>query len=103
MIVLPINANNAHYEFTTTIVDIVLNFRIDYNTRADIWYCEIYDEFGALLLGSRPLVLGYNIFNNTDLSGLPEGILFAINLYNQYENATVDNLGDDVLVMFEES
>ena len=103
MKVLPINSNNTHYEFTTTIADVVLNFRIDYNTRAGIWYCEIYDEFGTLLLGSRALVLGYNIFNNVDISGLPDGNLFAINLYSQYENATVDSLGNDVLVMFEES
>lgn len=103
MIVLPINSTNTHYEFTTTISDIVLDIRIDYNSRADTWYIEIYDEFGVILMGSRALVLGYNIFNNIDLESLPEGTLFTINLFNQYVDATVDDLGSDVIIMFDEA
>jgi len=103
MIKLPINANNTHYEFTTTVDEIVLNIRIDYNTRAETWYIEIYDEFETLLLGSRALLLGYNIFNNKDLSDLPDGILFTINFLSENTDATLTSLGEDVFVMFEEN
>ena len=103
MIVLPINSNNTHYEFITTVADIVLNIRVDYSTRAETWYIEIYDEFESLLMGSRALIVGYNIFNNIDLENLPDGTLFTINLLNENVDATVDNLGSDVIVMFDEA
>jgi len=103
MKVLPINSVNTHYEFTTTIADIVLNIRIDYNTRAATWYIEIYDEFDTLLVGSKALVVGYNIFNNVDLEGLPVGALFTLNLLDEYVDPTVDNLGTDVLIVFKEA
>ena len=103
MIKLPINSNNTHYEFNTTVDDIVLNIRIDYNTRAATWYMEIYDEFENLLLGSKALVLGYNVFNNKDLTNLPDGILFVINFLNENTDATLTTLGQDVFVMYEEN
>jgi len=103
MKVLPINSVNTHYEFTTTIADVVLNIRIDYNSRASTWYIEIYDEFETLLVGSKALVIGYNIFNNVDMEGLPDGTLFTMNFLDDYANPTADNLGTDVLIMFEAS
>jgi len=100
---LPINSNDTHYEFTTTIDDIVLNIRIDYSTRAATWYIEIYDEFENILLGSRALVLGYNIFNNKDLSNLPDGVMFTINFLSENVDATLTSLGEDVFIMYEDN
>jgi len=94
MIILPIDATSTHYTFNTTIDDIVLNFRIDYNTRAATWYMEIYDEDEALIVGSRAIVLGYNIFDNVDISGLPDGFLFVDT------EPTLESLGSDSLVLF---
>ena len=103
MKILPIDSKDTHYTFRTTVEDIPLLIRIDYNTRAEMWYIEIYDEFETLLIGSRALVTGYNIFNNIDLEGLPEINMLVINFLNTYENPTLTNLGSDVLITYREA
>lgn len=103
MELLPINSNNTHYDFRIEVVDIPLLIRIDYNTRAATWYMEIYDEFEELLMGSRALVIGYNIFNNINIESLPDIKMLVINFYNTYEDPTITSLGNDVLITFRES
>ena len=103
MKIIPIDSKNTHYTFRTTLDNIPLLIRIDYNARAAMWYIEIYDEFEALLMGSRALVLGYNIFHNIDVSGLPDGRMLVINFLSKYSDPTLTNLGNDVLVTFREA
>ena len=103
MELLPINSNNTHYDFRIEVVDIPLLIRIDYNTRAATWYMEIYDEFEELLMGSRALVIGYNIFNNINIESLPDVKMLTINFYDTYKDPTITSLGNDVLITFREN
>ena len=100
MKILPIDSKNTHYTFRTTIDDIPLVIRIDYNSRAATWYMEIYDELESLLMGSRALVVGYNIFKNVDTENLPNGDIIVMNFLSTYTDPTLTSLGEDVKIIF---
>jgi hypothetical protein len=76
----------------------LLDFR--YNTRADIWMMNIYDENSAIIITGIALLLGVDLLSIYQDERLPPGPLFLMNLKNSTTEANRDNFGTDVLLFY---
>lgn len=98
--IIPLTSDEGNYEFNAKLDDSIFNFKIYYNTRSETWTISMYDsEFSPIFQGLN-LVLGYDYFYGIDNDALPDGYLFLINIENENEAPTRDNLGTDCLLVY---
>lgn len=76
----------------------LLDFR--YNTRADIWMMNIYDENSAIIITGIALLLGVDLLSIYQDERLPPGPLFLINLRDANIEANRDNFGTDISLLY---
>lgn len=76
----------------------LLDFR--FNSRATVWMMNISDENSVIILSGIPLLLGVSLLGRFQDSKLPPGPLFVENFSNENVEATRDNLGEDVLLLY---
>lgn len=101
--ILPIEPGISAQSFTVQLDNRPFQFRFIFNGRAELWLFSIFDDAGTLLLADVP------VFTKQELIGLyqhdlrlPQGVLFAVNETEQDTKPTFENLGSDVLILYEE-
>jgi len=78
-------------------------FRFRFNDRTDRWGFDISDDAGTVLIAGIPLFVKQLLIDRYQSNpALPQGSLFAINQVNPDDPPTRDNLGTDVLLLYDE-
>lgn len=94
----------AHYQFELSLDGAVFRFKFKYNSREETWYFNILDENNAILRA------GLKVVNEWDLlrlwaawTGRPEGNLLTINLGDVAAPPSLEELGEDVVLVYNEA
>lgn len=98
--VIPFQAEQPYYSFATVIDSEVFVFDVRWNVREGYWYFDIRTTDDELLAGGLKLVLGVAILDKTSTPGLPDGVIICEDTSGAGVDATLDDLGVRVQVLF---
>ena len=97
LLTLPVDVENANYDFNISLDGVVYNLEYYWNERAALWQMSVYDSTREnLLLGSIPLVLDFPLTYQYVADELPPGDFLVINLTGDSTPPNRNNLGTDV-------
>lgn len=74
-----------------------------WNIRESTWYIDIADQDGVLLAASRKVVVDYPVLLRRTDPRLPQGMIMAIDTSGAGKEATLDDFGTRVIVMYMEA
>ncbi len=101
---LPVSSGSGKYEFKTTLDSVKYTLAFRYNTRAGRWIMDIKTGGGVIIVAGIPLLAGCDFLAQFQAyDDLPHGNLFLLNLVDENESPDRDNLGTDVLLMYQEA
>ena len=103
MVELPVTSEFSAYDFRTTLEGTVYTFNIRYNERMDRWVFDILTSSEEQIIMGVPILLGVNLLGMYQDKRLPLGVLFAINLKDELVEAKRDDLGTNVLLLYQPS
>ncbi len=87
-------------EFRTPLDGIFFLLSFRFNSRAAVWIMNISDENSVTIVSGIPLLLGVDLLGRFQDSRLPAGSLFLNNFSESNVEAAKDNLGTDVLLLY---
>ena len=73
-----------------------------WNVRDLSWYMDIADDTGTALVRSRRIVLASDILRPFRYKAVPQGTLSIVDTTGEHKEATLEDLGDRVLVRYTE-
>lgn len=101
---IPLRNDIASYTFTIDLDNRTFKFAMKFNDRTELWSFDIFNDADILLLGGIPFYVKQVLIDQYqhDLR-LPQGILFAENLVNPDDPPTRDNIGIDVILLYQDA
>ena len=100
---LPVRSDLPNYEFKTQLDGVKYIFAFRYNARAGRWIMDIKSSSDAMLLAGIPLVAGVDLLARFQRADIPGGNLFLVNLESEYSECGRYDLGENVLLMYQEA
>lgn len=97
---IPVDSILSNKEFRTELDGIFFLLSFRFNSRAAIWMMDISDENSNIIVSGIALLLGVNLLGRFPDSKLPPGTLFVENFSEENVEATRDNLGEDILLLY---
>ena len=92
-----------HYIFELPLDGIVYRFKFKYNSREETWYFNILDLNNQILRAGIKVVNEWDLFRLWALrTGRPEGELITVNLGQVPVPPSLNQLGRDVLLTYNE-
>lgn len=98
-VVLPFDASNPFYEFTTTINGASYRFNVRWNGRDAAWYFDVYEIDDTPIANGIKIVLGCYLGRHTNHTLFRDGVIVAVDVSNSGKDAGIDDLGSRVQVM----
>lgn len=91
---IPVDPNQTHFEFRTTLeeVDFVFSFR--WNNRMSRWIMDIKDAEESPLILGQPLNVNVDYLARFKVDGLPDGQILFVDATGSEGEAGVEDLGD---------
>jgi hypothetical protein len=101
MQILPLTPATPEYRLATVLDEVSYVFDVRWNRRDQCWYLDAYEEDGetAIFHGVK-VVLGARLGRMHRHPLLSQGALIAYDTSGQLEDATFDDLGSRVLVVY---
>lgn len=100
---IPLDSANSSFIQKVELDGRPFSFRFKFNDRTELWSIDISDDAGVLLVAGIPLFVKQLLIDRYQhKEGLPQGSLFAINQVDEDLPPTRDNLGVDVLLLYDE-
>lgn len=91
---IPLRPSRPTQTVVTTLDGRRYRIKLDWIGRIARWSISIYSSDGALLLGTKGLVLGSDVLRRSRYNpAIPQGILYLEDLQGLDEEATLDSLG----------
>lgn len=103
LIKLPIDSLRSNYSFKIDLEGVTYTLSFRYNTRDTVWIMDIADEGENIILSGISLVLGTILLERFTNGNIPPGDFFILSLEDGTSEATRENFGTDVLLMYEEA
>lgn len=101
---LPVSSGSANYEFKTELDGVKYTLRFRFNTRAGRWIMDIKTSQGGMLLAGIALLTGVDLLAQyRAYDGAPQGNMFLLNLQDENLSPGRDDLGNGVLLMYQEA
>jgi hypothetical protein len=97
---IPVDSVRTNKEFRTELDGIFYLLSFRFNSRATIWMMNVSDENSNIIVSGIALLLGVDLLGRFQDSRLPAGSLFLNNFSEENVEATRDNLGEDVLLLY---
>lgn len=101
MVKLPLRNDVPAFSFQTDLDGTTYNFKFRYNTRMDRWIFDILTAENETILTGIPVLLGTLLTGRFRDERLPAGDFFAINLQDENAEGGRDDLGTNVLILYE--
>lgn len=89
-----------HYRMTVELDGADYTFDFNYNSRVPGWTFDLYDVDMALLVASVRVSTKCDLLKAYVKTGLPAGILMAVDLLEQDGDATAINLGTRIILVY---
>lgn len=100
---LPITPGVYAFSFKVDLDNRSFEFVFSFNARTALWAFDLKDDSGTVLLYKVPLFVKQLLLDQYKHDArLPQGRLFALNLVDENTNATLLNLGQDVILLYQE-
>lgn len=100
MQVLPLVPSIPLYTFDTLLDGVAYVFRVYWNARDEAWYMDIADGERVVVAYGLKIVLGTSIGRTVDHELTARGSLIAIDRSGENRDATFDDIGQRVLVLY---
>jgi len=101
---LPVSSDRANYEFKTTLDGVKYTLVFRFNNRAGHWIMDIKTASGAVIVTGILLLVGVDFLAQFQArQDLPHGNLFLLNLVDENVSPGRDDLGANVLLMYQEA
>jgi len=104
IVTIPVQNGLAAQRFRVDLDTVTFELKFTFNTRKQRWTFDIFAEDGTELLNGIPiLVKQFFLDKYQHDQRLPQGDLFAQNIVNEDEAPTFENLGTDVVMLYQEA
>lgn len=100
---MPVVNNLDSYTFSVTLESVLYTFELKYNKRRDRWLADIYDQQLTPLSMGVPMLTNVDVMHQFVSNELPTGVFLVFDLSGQNNNPGQFDLGDNVLLLYEES
>lgn len=99
---LPIHSDFPNYSFKIELSSTlyILDFR--FNFRSEYWIMGIKDSTGDMIQAGIPVLVQQLLLNRFADLRIPPGDMVALNLKSENEEATRDNFGSSVVLLYNE-
>lgn len=100
---IPLRSDIKSYNFRVDLDNRTFTLDISFYDRAQIWLMNILDDTGEMLISGIPLFPKMFLIDKYQHDArLPQGKLFVESLVSEDANPTADNLGQDVILLYED-
>lgn len=100
MQLLPLEPSIPHYTFSTVISDNTYLFEVRWNARDAAWYMDVAEQDGAPIVTGVKVVLGANLARRANHKLFTLGAFVAMDTSRTGVDATLDDLGTRVQVVY---
>lgn len=97
---LPLIPSVPSYRVGTVLEGIQFIFDLHWNAREGAWYMDVSTEDDVLVRAGVKLTLGLPVGARVADDRFPQGGLYVIDTTGNGDEATLDDLGDRVVVMY---
>lgn len=99
---LPLRSDIPKYEFRIDLDGVTYTLAFRFNFRMTRWIMDLKTENNIPVIMGIPVLIGTDILERYQSSDLPPGNLFAVNLEDDFVEAGEDDLGNNVIIMYNE-
>lgn len=97
---LPVNNRNPNYRFQVELEANIYFFELRYNTRMQRWLMDIEDKDKITIVQGIPILTEIFLLSNFVDDRLPPGFIIAIDESGKGKQATRQELGNDVKLLY---
>ena len=98
--ILPFTPSIPFYRFAVVIDAVVYVFSVRWNTRAEQWAFDISEEDGTSVINGAVVALGAMMGRTSSHELFQNGCIVARDTGNEFKEATLDDLGTRVQVVY---
>lgn len=102
-LVLPTRTDLDNYTVDVSLEGVTYQLTMQWNYRESAWYLTIADEAGEVLVGGIKLVIDYPLLTLAGHPDKPPGQLYAIDTSKQGLPPGLTELGERVLLLYDEA
>lgn len=103
-LILPVRSDFSSYRFQMDLEGTIYTLDFGFNFRSERWYMSIYDSTGeTLIVGDISILINVPLADQYIDKRLPLGRFIAIDETGNNNEATIDNFGTDIKLMYQES
>ena len=100
---LPLRSDIPAYDFRIDLEGETYTFEFRFNERMGRWIMDLKTENNDPLIMGIPVLIGTDFLERFEVDGLPPGNLFAVNLESEFVDAGRDDLGNNVVIIYNEA
>ena len=100
---IPVRSDIPSYEFQITLEGTPFRLAFRYNRRRERWAMDIKNQEGVTLLAGVPILVAMDLTTRFRVVGGPPGRFFAVDTSNQDMPPAEADLGNRVLLYYEEA
>jgi len=100
---IPLRSDVGSFEFSIEIENNIYFFELKYNARAERWILNIFNFNREALLLGIPLLTDTDLISQYPIEGLFENLIFMYDKLGLQRNATRDDLGKDIIMLYGDS
>ena len=100
---IEIDETTGSFRLTVDLDEIEFTFDFQFNDREGFWYFDVYDFEDTLLKAGIKIVVQIPMLLIYKEANLPPGDIMAIDLTNADKEAGLLDLGNDVLLVYQEA
>lgn len=100
---IPVRSDIPAYEFQITLEATPYRLSFRFNRRRERWAMDIKNQEGETLLAGIPILVAMDLTSRFRVVGGPPGRFFAVDTSNQDSPPTEADLGNRVLLYYEEA
>lgn len=101
-VIIPLDNNLSLYDFEIELNSILYKFNIEYVARCGFWIFSLFDAENYLIASGIPQT-NYELFKTCTDDKKPAGTFWLIDTTGQNQDITRDNLGNEIIFVFESS
>ena len=99
---LPIHSDFPSYSFKVELSSVLYTLSFSFNFRTEYWVMDIQDTSGEVIQAGVPVLVKQDLLGRFADSRIPSGELVALNLETENVEATRDNFGTSVVLLYNE-